>query len=48
VLSDGRNAHLIQEGKQWWRTTLQQFFLVGKIIDKGSQLHVIVAPKGKA
>jgi uncharacterized Rossmann fold enzyme len=45
VLSDGRNAHLIQEGKQWWRTTLQQFFLVGKIIDKGSELHVIVAPK---
>jgi uncharacterized Rossmann fold enzyme len=48
VLADGRNAHLIQEGKQWWRTTLQQFFMVGKIIEKGSQLHVIVAPKGKA
>jgi hypothetical protein len=46
VLADGRNAHLIQKDKVWWRAQLAQFFLVAKIIEKGAELHVIVAPKG--
>jgi uncharacterized Rossmann fold enzyme len=47
-LSDNRNAHLIQQGKGWWQRKLSKFFTVGKIIQKGPELHVIVAPKGKA
>jgi uncharacterized Rossmann fold enzyme len=48
VLEDGRNAHLIQHGKGWWEKRLREYFTVGKIIEKGAELHVIVAPKGKA
>lgn len=48
-LSDGRNAHLIQEGKEWWRAKLSKYFtLIDKsIIEKAPLLYIIVAPKTK-
>lgn len=45
TLPDGRNTHLIQQGKEWWRETLAQVFTIGSIIQKGPELHVIVGPK---
>lgn len=47
VLSDGRNAHLIVRKKAWWKRQLEQFFVVPKIIEKGIELHLVVAPKYK-
>lgn len=48
-LSDGRNAHLIQKDKQWWRPKLEKYFtLIDKsIVEKSPLLYVIVAPKTK-
>jgi len=48
TLPDGRNTHLIQKRQAWWTTKLEQHFAVGKIIDKGSKLHIIVGPKARA
>lgn len=45
TLADGRNTHLIQQGKPWWRDTLSKFFNVGTIIVTGPELHVVVGPK---
>ena len=45
--ADGRNTHLIVEGPQWWGKQLQQYFQVGKIIDHGGEIHVVVGPKKK-
>lgn len=51
-LADGRNAHLIQQGQQWWTTQLSKFFQIGKCIqmrnEKGKllpELHFILGPK---
>lgn len=44
TLPDGRNTHLIQKGKRWWQARLRKFFTVGKIIEKNSELHVVVVP----
>jgi hypothetical protein len=48
TLPDGRNTHLIQKHEAWWRTKLERSFTIGKIIQKGPELHVIVAPKAAA
>jgi hypothetical protein len=48
TLPDGRNTHLIQEKKQWWKNRLKVFFTVGSIIEKGHELHCVVGPKAKA
>jgi uncharacterized Rossmann fold enzyme len=45
TLADGRNAHLIQRDAKWWGHKLSKFFKVGKIVQKGLELHVIVGPK---
>jgi len=45
--ADGRNTHLIQNGFDWWKRKLEKYFHVGKIIPKGVELHVLVAPKKK-
>jgi hypothetical protein len=45
TLADGRNTHLIQQGKEWWAEKLSRFFEVGKIIQSGVELHVVVGPK---
>jgi hypothetical protein len=44
-LADGRNAHLIQRDRMWWKKKLRRFFTIGRIIESGPELHVIVAPK---
>lgn len=44
VLADGRNAHLLQKDKNWWRKKLQAYFKIGQIIDKNPELHVVVGP----
>jgi hypothetical protein len=43
--ADGRNTHLIQQCAAWWRSELSQFFEVGKLIEQGPELHVVVGPK---
>jgi 2-polyprenyl-3-methyl-5-hydroxy-6-metoxy-1,4-benzoquinol methylase len=45
--ANGKNAHLIVEGKDWWDKKLKKFFNVGTIIhkEKEQELHVIVGPK---
>lgn len=48
TLADGRNAHLLQHDKEWWRKKLKKFFEVGKIKEVGPILHIVVAPKKKA
>lgn len=49
TLPDGRNTHLIQRGKRWWKARLAKFFMVGKILEVkgGAELHVVVVPKIK-
>lgn len=44
-LPDGRNAHLIQEGAQWWIPKIWQRFRITQFVDKGHELIVIVTPK---
>ena len=46
-LTDGRNAHLIQQGKAWWEKVLGKFFDVAKIVEEGAALKVVVGPKLK-
>jgi hypothetical protein len=46
-LADGRNAHLIQEGADWWRERLSKYFTVAQITPRGPELHVVVGPKRK-
>jgi 2-polyprenyl-3-methyl-5-hydroxy-6-metoxy-1,4-benzoquinol methylase len=45
LLSDGRNAHLIQQDRAWWETQLAEFFTVAKILQAGPLLHCVVTPK---
>jgi uncharacterized Rossmann fold enzyme len=48
TLPDGRNTHLIQQGMDWWRSTLEKYFTIaycGEV--KGTPMvYIIVAPKG--
>ena len=48
TLPDGRNAHLIQEGKDWWTERIARVFAVAKVIDKAPLIHFVVAPKKAA
>lgn len=43
--SDGRNTHLIQKDRAWWEKQLNKFFTVGKVIEKGPELHCVVGPR---
>lgn len=45
TLPDGRNTHLIQQEKQWWKNRLKVFFNIGKMIQVGPLLYVWVVPK---
>ena len=47
TLPDGRNAHLIQEGPEWWLPKLFARFRVRSFADQGETLVVIVTPKSK-
>ena len=45
TLADGRNAHLIQEKKEWWGERIGAFFHIGQVFESGPLLYVVVAPK---
>lgn len=47
TLPDGRNTHLIQQDKEWWREKLSKHFELSdkSIIEKGCDLHVVVGAK---
>ena len=45
TLPDGRNTHLIQQGKQWWANRLKAYFTVGSMQVKGKELYCVVGPK---
>jgi hypothetical protein len=44
-LADGRNAHLIQEGKAWWTEKLGVMFKIGRVYEVGPELWFVVEPK---
>jgi len=48
TLANGENAHLIQHRGKWWEKVLREFFTVAKIITNGSQVRIVVGPRGKA
>jgi len=43
--ADGRNTHLLQEGRAWWEKRLSKYFKIGKIIEQGPLLIVLVGRK---
>jgi hypothetical protein len=45
IMDDGRNTHLIQEGRDWWTEQLSKFFDIGKLLQSGPELHYVVGPK---
>lgn len=47
TLPDGRNTHILQRDKQWWKNRLKAFFTVGTMKEVGPELHVIVQAKKK-
>lgn len=48
TLADGRNAHVLQRDRQWWKGKLKKFFQVASITEKGPLLYVAVLPKAQA
>lgn len=44
---NGKNAHSIVQGEEWWKKKLEKFFSIGTIINKEKEceLHAVVAPK---
>jgi hypothetical protein len=44
-LADGRNSHLIQQGKEWWREKLLKYFKLpkGGLMERAPLLHVVVS-----
>lgn len=49
TLPDGRNAHLIQQPREWWEAKLAEHFSIGKFLseDGNRNLHVVVGRKGE-
>jgi hypothetical protein len=45
TLPDGRNTHLIQRDRDWWKAKLTAYFKVQSIQVSGPILHVIVSPR---
>lgn len=45
TLPDGRNTHLIQQKRQWWKNRLKLYFTVGTMKEVGPEIHVIVGVK---
>lgn len=45
--ANGKNAHSIIQGKDWWEKKINKYFDIGTIIDKEKEceLHVVVGPK---
>lgn len=45
TLADGRNAHLIQQPRAWWEERFGIYFEIGKVLETGPLLYVVVGPK---
>jgi len=45
TLADGRNAHLIQEGREWWVPRLSQRFGIHQVEGTETEIVVIVRPR---
>jgi len=45
TLPDGRNTHLIQQGRDWWKAQLAQHFTVASLQQQGPLLHAVVGPR---
>lgn len=45
VLADGRNAHLIQRNRVWWKKVLKKFFKIAWMKESGPLAYFLVAPK---
>lgn len=43
--ANGKNAHLIVQGRGWWEKKLSKFFDVAKIIEAKDELQIVVGPK---
>jgi FkbM family methyltransferase len=43
--ANGQNAHILQKSPDWWYDKLLKYFTIGKMIQKGNELHAVVAPK---
>lgn len=48
TLADGRNAHILQRDRQWWKSKLKKFFQVASVTESGPLLYVAVLPKAQA
>lgn len=48
ILPDGRNAHLIQQGPEWWMAHLFKRFAVKQFIDQNKSFWVIVTRRKDA
>ena len=44
TLPDGRNAHLIQEGLEWWRAKLEARFAILQLKESVGEFAVVVRP----
>jgi uncharacterized Rossmann fold enzyme len=47
TLADGRNAHVLQRDKNWWKMKLKKRFTIGQVQQVGHELFVVVSPKKK-
>jgi hypothetical protein len=45
LLPDGRNAHLIQQGTEWWRKQLEMHFVVASMQASGPLLYCVVSAR---
>ena len=45
VLPDGRNAHLIVKGATWWKSLIEQYFIVEEKYTTKGHLAIFVKPK---
>lgn len=43
--ANGKNAHLIVQGKDWWEKQLKKYFEIGTIQQVKDELHIVVGPK---
>lgn len=47
TLSDGRNAHLVQQPWAWWKERLEKHLTIGRKWDKPPHLVIIAGPRQK-
>lgn len=45
TLPDGRNTHLIQQDRAWWKAHLSAYFSVASLQQQGPLLHAVVGPR---